>query len=212
MPFLPPGLLAGTEKTLNRLLARDPAAPGRLAALAGQRLALRLTRPALTLAIDFNENGLALSRPCDEAASQRADTRVELDAEALGALAGGASVQSLLTDHRLIVKGDLGLLPKTHALVTDLDIDLEGALAPLLGETPAYGLVAGLRRLGRAGRHFSSHFERDLRDYMVEEGEWLTGRDRLELAREELTALAIETDRLEARTKRLERRCGEGAS
>lgn len=208
MPFLPPGLLAGTEKTLNRLLARDPAAPARLSALAGQRLELCLIRPALTLAIDFSERGLTLSRPCDEAASPQADTRVELDADTLGALAGGTPVQSLLTDNRLIVEGDLALLMKAHTLLTDLDLDLEGALARFPGETPAYALTDGLRRLNRVGRHVSFHFGRDMRDYMVEEGAWIAGRDRLELSREQLTELAIETDRIEARIKRLERRPG----
>lgn len=224
MPFLPPGLITGTERNLNRLLARDPAAPARLSALAGKRLALCLTKPSMAVVIDFHEKGVALSRPPDEkqtgsvsgdadvafesVSSKRPDTRVELDAETLGALIGGTSVQSLLTDNRLIVEGDLGLLTKARTLASDLDLDPEGALSRLAGEIPAHGLAAGLRRLGRTSLNLSTHLRQDLRNYMVEEGEWLAGRDRFEMAREHLTELSIEADRLEARTKRLERRFG----
>ena len=48
-------VLAGFERTLNALLARDPAAPARLAALAGSRLLVRLERPAYALEREVEE-------------------------------------------------------------------------------------------------------------------------------------------------------------
>ncbi len=85
-------LLAGLERTLNALLARDPAAPSRLARLAGKCILLRLEAPSLALSAHFHPGGIDLLRP-DEPDEASFDAIVELDTETLGELLGGASIE-----------------------------------------------------------------------------------------------------------------------
>ncbi|MBS9403145.1 SCP2 sterol-binding domain-containing protein [Halomonas sp. TRM85114] len=212
-------LLAGPERTLNTLLARDPAAPGRLARLAGQRILIRLQQPPLALAVHFHATGLDLLRPDDasaqadnaaktthEAPKPSYDAVVELDAETAGALLGGASPERLMFQGKLSVRGRVELLEATRELLVDLDLDWEGELARWLGDIPAHGLAEGLRRMGRWGVRARQELHADISEYVFEEARLLPGRHQLSATRDHLTELEIATDRLEARLAKLRRR------
>lgn len=208
MALSPTLLLAGLERTLNALLARDPAAPSRLARLAGQRILLRLERPALALAIHFHPAGLDLLRPVDTA-EEGFDAVVELDAETLGELLGGASVERLMFQGKLAVRGRTHLLEAARDLLLDLDLDWEAELARWLGDIPAHSLAEGLRSLSRWGLRTRQEFCADVGEYVFEEARLLPGRHQLEALRDHLTEMEIATDRLEARLARLRRRLAE---
>ncbi|TDO06089.1 MULTISPECIES: ubiquinone biosynthesis accessory factor UbiJ [Halomonas] len=203
-------LLTALERTLNALLARDPAAPSRLAQLDGQRLLLRLEHPALALAIHFHPTGLDLLRPDDTAEESfdeaAFDAVVELDAETLGELLGGASVERLMFQGKLAVRGRLTLLEATRDLLLDLDLDWEAELARWLGDIAAHSLAEGLRSLGRWGLRTRQELCADVGEYVFEEARLLPGRHQLEAMRDHLTEMEIATDRLEARLARLRRR------
>ncbi|PMR70539.1 ubiquinone biosynthesis accessory factor UbiJ [Halomonas heilongjiangensis] len=202
-------LLAGLERTLNALLARDPAAPGRLARLAGHRILLRLERPSLVLAVHFHPHGLDLLRP-DDAAEADYDAVVELDAETAGELLGGASIERLMFQGKLAVRGRIHLLEATRDLLLDLDLDWEGELARWLGDTPAHSLAEGLRGITRWGLRTRDEFRADVAEYVFEEARLLPGRHQLAVLRDHLTELEVATDRLEARLARLHRRLVDG--
>src|SRR5699024_8224985 len=91
MSLTPTLLLACAEKSINTLLARDPAAPARLRRLAGKRLLLRMQCPRRNLLVAFHDQGLDL---LDVSLSEHrdADATVEIDAQALGRLLGGESL------------------------------------------------------------------------------------------------------------------------
>ncbi len=212
-------LLAGPERTLNALLARDPAAPGRLARLAGQRILIRLQHPTLALAVHFHATGLDLLRPdhvsatTDAAATPGHDARkqpydavVELDAETAGDLLGGVSLERLMFQGKLSVRGRIELLEAARELLLDLDLDWEGELARWLGDIPAHGLAEGMRRMARWGTRARQELHADVSEYVFEEARLLPGRHQLDAARDHLTELEIATDRLEARLARLRRR------
>ena len=198
-------LLAGLEATLNALLARDPAAPARLAALAGKRLVIELATPRLSLLLQVHERGLHLQR-ADQDDASNADARIELDAESLGALLGGESIERLMFQGRLAVRGNPALLEAVRDLLLDLDADWEGELARLLGDQPAHHLAEGGRRLGRFGIRSARQLRTDLSEYLFEEARLFTGRGQQEVARDLLTEIEMASDRLEARVARLERR------
>lgn len=210
-------LLAGPERTLNALLARDPAAPGRLARLAGQRILIRMQRPALSLAVHFHATGLDLLRPDPTSASTDAaakpqgyDAVVELDAETAGALLGGASLERLMFQGKLSVRGRVELLEAARELLVDLDLDWEAELARWLGDIPAHGLAEGVRRMGRWGARARRELQADVSEYVFEEAHLLPGRHQLDAARDHVTELEVATDRLEARLARLRRRLAAG--
>lgn len=201
-------LLAGLERTLNALLARDPAAPARLANLAGKRLLLRLENPPFALAIHFHPQGLDLLSATD-ADESAFDAVIELDTETAGALLSGASVEQLMFQGRLAVRGHVALLEAVRELLLDLDLDWEGELARWLGDVPAHSLAEGLRRLGQFGLRTREEFCADLSEYLMEEAQLLPGRPQMEMLRDHLTEIEVATDRLEARLTRLQRRLAE---
>ncbi len=205
MALTPTLLLGGLERSLNVLLARDPAAPARLARLAGQRILLRLEHPPLALAVHFHAQGLDLLRQ-DEAPEEAYDAVVELDAETLGELLGGAPVERLMFQGKLAVRGRVHLLEAARDLLLDLDLDWEGELARWLGDIPAHSLAEGIRSLGRWGLRTRQELCADVSEYVFEEARLLPGRHQLEILRDHLTELEVATDRLEARLERLRRR------
>ncbi|SDM17252.1 ubiquinone biosynthesis protein UbiJ [Modicisalibacter muralis] len=205
MSLTPTLLLACAEKSLNALLARDPAAPARLRRLTGKRLLLRLERPRLDLLVVFYREGLSLlsAAPAEES---DADAIVEIDNAALGALLAGESLEKLMFSGRLSVRGQTQLLEQTRALLMDLDLDWEGELAEWLGDTPAHGLSEGLRHCVRFGLRSQRELRVDIKDYVFEEARLLAGHRQREALRDHLTELEIATDRLEARLDRLRHR------
>ncbi|RDB44806.1 hypothetical protein DU490_00505 [Halomonas sp. DQ26W] len=211
MTLTPTLLLAGIERTLNALLARDPAAPSRLARLSGNRLLLRLERPELALAIHFHPDGLDLLSP-QETPEDAFDACVELNAEALGELLGGESIERLLFQGKLSVRGRAHLLEEARDLLLDLDLDWEGELASWLGDAPAHNLAEGLRRASRWGRRAHSEMRSDIAEFVFEEAKLLPGRHQLDNLRDHLTELEVTTDRLAARLDRLHRQLAHEAS
>ncbi len=203
MALTPPLLLAAAERTLNALLARDPAAPGRLRRLAGKRLLLRLERPRLAVLIGFDAQGLELAHALDAEESD-AEALVEIDSEALGALLGGESLERLMFAGRLSLRGQTHLLEATRTLLMDIDLDWEASLAEWLGDVPANALAEGLRRFAQFGLRSQRELRADLADYVFEEARLLPGQAQREVLRDHLTELEVATDRLEARFARLE--------
>ncbi|WP_404414264.1 SCP2 sterol-binding domain-containing protein [Vreelandella aquamarina] len=205
MLVTPALLLAGCERMLNTLLARDPASPQRLDALAGSRLLIRFEQPRLALLMAFHPSGVDLLRG-EDIDETSADAVVELSPETLSEWVSGSSVERLMFEGRLSVRGRIQLLEATQALFTDLDIDWEGELANWLGDIPAHSLAEGLRRAGRWGLRASNEMMADVSEYVFEEAKLLPGRQQRDVLRDHLSELEISTDRLEARLNRLHRR------
>lgn len=204
MLVTPTLLLAGCERTLNALLARDPAAPTRLAALAGSRLLVRLEQPNLELVIHYHHAGLDLLRG-DGINEADVDAVVELTPETFSEWVSGASVERLMFDGKLAVRGHIHLLEATRQLLFDVDIDWESELARWLGDVPAHSLAEGLRRMARWGLRAKDELLQDVSEYVFEEARLLPGQQQRNVLREHLTELEVATDRLEARFKRLQR-------
>ncbi|SDJ17954.1 ubiquinone biosynthesis accessory factor UbiJ [Billgrantia gudaonensis] len=202
-------LLAGIERTLNALLARDPAAPARLARLAGNRIVLRFEQPRFELLMAFHAQGVDLIR-LEGGDDTTADAVVELDAETLGELLGGASMERLMFQGRLAVRGQVHQLEAVRELVLDLDLDWEAELAHWLGDMPAHGLAEGLRGLAHWGARTRRELSADIAEYVFEEARLLPGRHQLDNLRDHLTELEVATDRVAARLDRLRRRLDEG--
>ncbi|WP_227369033.1 SCP2 domain-containing protein [Halomonas sp. M20] len=198
-------LFGGAEKTLNAMLARDPAAPSRLKKLAGKRLLLRLERPHVDLLIVFDEHGLNLLHQ-PQAEENDADAVVEIDSDTLGALLGGEPLERLMFSGRLAVRGQVAILEGARTLLMDIDLDWEGALAEWFGDRPSHSLAEGLRRFGRFGLRSQREFRADLADFVFEEARLLPGHPQRDALRDYLTGLEIATDRLEARVARLQKK------
>ncbi|GHC24228.1 ubiquinone biosynthesis accessory factor UbiJ [Aidingimonas halophila] len=197
--------ISALERCLNVVLARDPAASTRLSRLAGTRLRLRVTRPRYDLTLSFSADGVALMHGLP-ANDRSGDIDVELDERTMRELLTGHSIEQLMFNGHMRVRGSVMRLEAIRDLFLDMDLDWEGALATWLGDTPAHGLAESLRYVMRFEHRIRRELSADLRDYVFEEARLLPGRAQAEVVRDHLTELDTTLDRLDARIARLQRR------
>jgi ubiquinone biosynthesis protein UbiJ len=168
-------------------------------------LLVRLEKPQLALLLCYHASGIDLQHG-DEVEETNVDAVVELTPETLSEWLSGASIERLMFDGKLAVRGRLHLLEATRDLLFDLDIDWEGELARWLGDMPAHSLAEGIRRAARWGLRAKDELLQDVSEYVFEEARLLPGRQQRDVLRDHLTELEIATDRLEARLNRLHKR------
>ncbi|MCL5425762.1 MAG: hypothetical protein M1154_09055, partial [Gammaproteobacteria bacterium] len=154
--------------------------------------------------IHYHHAGLDLLRG-DSINEADVDAVVELTPETFSEWISGASVERLMFDGKLAVRGHIHLLEATRQLLFDLDIDWESELARWLGDVPAHSLAEGLRLMARWGLRAKDELLQDVAEYVFEEARLLPGQQQRNVLREHLTELEVATDRLEARFKRLQR-------
>lgn len=201
MTFPPRFLLRRAEQTFNALLKRDPATPQRLTPLIGHSLALRLTAPAWQVVVVATAAGLRFT---DRFESADADARMTLSPTAVGALLSGAGIETVVLQGHIHVDGDIALVTQFGALLRQLDPDMEGALAQLIGQLPAHALMMQLRH--RHARHHQAwvQLRTDGIDYATEEARILIGQRQMHVMRDQLDDLNRQLERSERRLVHLE--------
>lgn len=195
------GLLGLIEQALNRALSMDPDSRLRLQPLLGRRLAVRVSDPAVAVDVGFEAAGLCLERVADDAVAAPADAT-------LRASAGGLLTLALSRGRRsrdVSFEGDVGLIQEIRRLFSELDMDWEELVSKVTGDGVAH-------RLGEATREGASHLRGNARRVLANTGEYLTEERRLIPTRVELDdfsaavdRLRNDSERLEARIRRLER-------
>ncbi len=181
------GLLASVEQGLNRVLRMDSTALPRLAALEGKVIEIDCRQPALQVFILPDEDGLML------AAHWEGGVDCSLRAPA------GSLVQLALARDKTAVLLDL------FGVLQDLELDWEHELQRWLGPVATAMLAGHIRLRARWTRQGLARFSQNLSEYLAEESRTLVGKREAEAAFSELDALKLDTERLEARLKRLSR-------
>ncbi len=204
--MLQSGLMRVIEHALNRVLRLDPATPERLAPLAGRTLAVRLVEPAVALRVYFESDGLRLLQPDERAAD---DAELEATAAGLAALALSRGERS----RDVTFRGDVGVIQETRRLVAELDVDWEEQLAGITGDIVAHQVGRGVRGGRDWLRHGVETFITNLGEYVTEERGLIPPLAEMEAFIADVDRLRTDSDRLEARIRRLERaRVGEGGA
>jgi ubiquinone biosynthesis protein UbiJ len=205
MSLLGSTLLAPVESLVNTALDADPATRHRLARLGAGRIlqihsdGLKNSVAAGDLYIRTGEDRLYLQG----SHSGAVDARLSGSARALAALLTASEPRQALYDPELSLTGSTDLAEGVQRLFRDLDIDWEDRLAPLLGNVAAHQLGQWLRGARRQTRETGSRLETILRDYLNEEADWVTGRAEFNALRDDVDALRLRLDRLEARAREL---------
>ena len=106
---------------------------------------------------------------------------------------------------RLEISGDLVTAQNVQALLADLEIDWEDAISPFLGEIGAHQATRLVRKAKKFFTSAAAHFETDVSDYLRYEGRMTPTRDDIEKQHSEISAIAEDVDRLEARLALLRR-------
>ena len=195
------GLLASVEHGLNRVLRLDSTALPRLAALEGKVIAIDCLQPALQLYILPDEDGLLLAAHWES----EADCTLRAPASSLIQLALARDKTAVLHSPQVQLHGDSAVLLDLVAVLQDLELDWEYELSRWLGPVPTALLAGHLRLRARWTRQGLARFSQNLSEYLAEESRTLVGKREAEAAFSELDTLKLDTERLEARLKRLSR-------
>lgn len=195
-------LLAGVEAGLNKVLALDATALPRLAALQGRVIAIDCTAPALRLFLLPGADGLRLAGHWEAPA----DCTLRAPAPRLLELALRRDKSAVLHAADVELDGHSACLLDLAAILQDLELDWEGALAEWLGPLGAVALARPLQGAGQWSGDALASLRLNLADWLAEEARLLAGRQEAEARFAELDDLKLALDRLEARSERLARR------
>jgi ubiquinone biosynthesis protein UbiJ len=200
--MLPLALLAGVEAGLNRVLALDATVLPRLAALEGRVIAVDCSAPVLRLYLLPGSDGLRLAGHWEAPA----DCTLRAPASRLLQLAVRRDKTAVLHAPDVELDGHSACLLDLAAILQDLELDWEGALAEWLGPLGAVALARPLHGASAWGSDALGSQRLILAEWLAEEARPLVGRHEAEARFAELDRLRLILDRLEARSERLARR------
>ncbi len=185
-----PGILAGTAVQLvNRLLARENWARGRLTPFAGQTV--RVVAGAVTVPVSVAGSGLLAG---SDGATPAAVTVVLPPDWPLRAVTDRASIVRLAR-----ISGAVDFAETLGFVMRNLSWDIEGDLAGLIGDVAAYRVVRESRRLAAWHREMAKRLSLNVAEYLVEEKPIIARRPDLEGFYTAVDALREDCARLERR-------------
>lgn len=194
------GFLDQIERLIQSHLADLPDREAVLAPLIGRVILLDLTPPGRSLFVCPVPNGIQLLTEL----SGTPDLTLKGSPLTFLKVALKEGDESAIRYSGLSIEGDLALARALAGLSRALNIDWQRVLSRALGERLASDALDRLR----AGRRWLSgsmtSLERDLGDYLREETRWLPDATETEAFLNAVDQLNAETDRLEARLRRLE--------
>jgi ubiquinone biosynthesis protein UbiJ len=194
------GISRSLESAVNRYLLLDPAAGDRLAGLEGRVIALELRGLDLMLVFRVQGQGIAF---IDEP-GLTPDTVLRgtpLGIARLGLGRGNAT--GTLFSGDVEIAGDVETGQAFKAVLDAIDIDWEEQLSRFTGDMIAHQMGNAARHAGRWLEHARLTLERDLSEYLQEELRVVPTRIEIENLIEDIGRLGMDTDRLEARLRRL---------
>lgn len=202
-PAVVTAVLAGIEVALNKTLALDVAAARELAEMAGTVIAIECLAPAIDIFVRVEEQGsLALSSYCEAQVATR--VRGSLD-DFLG-MAGAEDPAAALINSDLEIIGNTAPLLALQGVVSKLQPDWEAPLVDTLGDVVGHQLAQTLRKVFRWGKNSGASLQRQLSEFILEEGQLSPPAAEQEALFQGIESLALRVDRLEARLRRLARR------
>jgi ubiquinone biosynthesis accessory factor UbiJ len=112
--------------------------------------------------------------------------------------------QSKKAGTNIHISGNAALAQTLQQAIHHLDIDWEGLLADQIGDIPARQASKIFGQLKDFAQRLTGTLLSDTADYWVDETQILPAKHEVDSFYKEVTALRYDTDRLEARIKRLE--------
>jgi ubiquinone biosynthesis accessory factor UbiJ len=194
------GISRGLESAFNRYFHLDPTAGARLTGLDGRVIALELRGLDLMLVFRVQDQGIALIDDPD----RKPDT--VLRGTPLGIIRlgfGRGNATGTLFSGDVEISGDVETGQAFKAVLDAIEIDWEEQLARLTGDLLAHQMGNAARHTGRWLDHTRLTLEQDLSEYLQEELRVVPTRIEIENLIEDIGRLGMDTDRLEARLRRM---------
>lgn len=199
---LPASALGVLESLINRALALDSNTREQLQTLAGHSFRLDCTQPALSVVLIVGDSQLLLQNGSDTPATT--SLRGSWDEFAKIALADDPAAALINGDVR--IDGDTARVLELRSILAELDIDWEAPLAKLLGDVAAHRLGKTIRRGNRWAQQAFTAMRRQASEFVREESQWVPHPIEAEDFYRDVEALALRTEKLQARLQQLQQR------
>ncbi len=188
--------VAGLETILNRYLQMDPDTPTKLTHLTGKAIAIELSGLEFKLTLLPHAQGIQIV----EHYADEPDVVIRGTPLALLSL-----LQETATDTPNVeIQGDTGLAQALHRLFNGVPIDWEEILSQRIGDLPAHQLGRLVRSSTAWGQQSLATLTRDVGEYLQHEARDLPPRRSLESFIAAVDTLRDDSERLEARIRRLQ--------
>ncbi len=200
-PTLLTAITAIIERALNHALELDPAGQQALLKALEGPVQFRITDP-ISLTCSLHRVGDSV-----QVRSQPADhPSLEISGKPLAFAALATGDSRVFADNRLEVVGDTTLAHQFQRALDQLNPDWEAVMARHIGDVPAHFIGKRIRNSVSWSRQAFSTLNANIEEYVHEESRALPGRRELEATFEDIDALSLRTERLEARLNQIESR------
>ena len=190
-------LLKSLEIALNHALRFDMESHKKLQHFANRSIRIDITNLNIAVIVRFTDDRILL-----EAAEEHvADLMIKADSFALLKL---VQQPDSLFSNQIQIRGDVQFAKQLQDWQQHFDFDWEQQLARVTGDTLAYPLAQRLRRGFDWLNYNRSEFEQSLAEYLREESQYLPDKSQTERFMQNVDLLRADTERLEARIKRLQ--------
>lgn len=195
--------LASLERAIDALLALDPVARRRLAKHHGKVVGIHLRGPEITLYLVPDQQGTVQLLGQIEGEPDALLSGSPLDLLRSSDTSTGSPE---LFAGRVTISGDTALAHEFGATLGQLEIDWEEQLSKFTGDVIAHQVGSLTRQTLKTARDTANRLESDLGEYLTEEARLLPHPLQIEDFAAQVDQLRDDTERLEARIKRLEKR------
>lgn len=190
-------LLKPLELALNHALRFDMESHEKLQRFANRSIRIDITNLNIAVIARFTDDRILL----ETAEEHVADLMIKADSFALLKL---VQQPDSLFSNQIQIRGDVQFAKQLQDWQQHFDFDWEQQLARVTGDTLAYPLAQSLRRGFDWLNYNRSEFEQSLAEYLREESQYLPDKSQTERFMQNVDLLRADTERLEARLKRLQ--------
>ncbi len=200
-PTLLTAVTAIIERALNRALELDPAGRQALLGILSDPVQLDITAPLpLTCSLrSADERVLVSGQPASNPA-------LTISGKPLAFVALATGDDQVIHDGRLSISGNSDLALQLQHALQQLNPDWETAIAVHIGDIPAHFLGSRVRGVLGWSRQAFQSLNASIEEYVHEESRLLPGRRELKVTFEDIEALSLSTEQLEARLGSIENR------
>jgi ubiquinone biosynthesis protein UbiJ len=197
---LPSAVVSAFASSFNRYLQLDPETSARMAGLQGHCIALEFRGLDLTLYVIPGPDSVRLLQQTD----CEPDTVLSGTPLGMASLGLGRNTEQALFSGAVTIGGDVETGQAFKAILDSMEVDWEEQLSRLTGDVIAHQLGNAARHARRFLAHSGNTLEQDTGEYLQEELRVLPSRIETENFMADVTRLAMDTDRLAARIRRLQ--------
>ena len=212
-------LLVPFEALINRCIAQDVRLAEGIAGLSGKILQLDVTAPTASILVNFYPTSvvLAFTSESEKVTSGspsgelfQPDGRISGSALAMIGLLTEKNQSRSLVNPAIQISGDSEFVQSVYRLFLDMEIDWQEPLSRLIGDVPTHSLENLLNSLNDFTRGTANSIKRNVDEYLHEESRMVPPRSQVETFDQDLDALRLRLDRLQARIQKLFRQLPEG--